>query len=268
MERTLRLPRVHATTHLPCRNIADDLTLSTYNQAFNLIYCNTIIHCLFVSILIITRYHEACFTVYLPKNLPHSPLLFFFCRRILPQWGNWGYWKNMDTQVRSYYLGRRELLGGPGQICFGGPYSSFFRKIFSGQEHFNCFRGTFPNFFTTKFRYLSTLSEKQKYFARKNNWGPTTKWLGAPRAGARGNLPPPPPPFGYVQRHVPVFKASMFYAKWDIPLCRSFINFHVVIATVAAGGGLRNKLKWHIRGKFMYLSITNSLQFSKLATTQ
>jgi hypothetical protein len=177
---------------LPCRNIADDLTLSTYNHAFNLIYCNTIIHCLFVSILIITRYHEACFTVYLPQNLPHLPLLFFFCRRILPQWGNWGYWKNMDTQVRSYYQGRRELLGGPGQICFGGPYSSFFRRIFSGQERFNCFRGTFPNFFTTKFRYLSTLSEKQKYFARKNNWNPTTKWLGGPRAGARGNSPPPP----------------------------------------------------------------------------
>jgi hypothetical protein len=76
MERTLRLPRVHATTPLPCRNIADDLTLSTYNHAFNLIYCNTIIHCLFVSILIITRYHAACFTVYLPQNLPHLPLLF------------------------------------------------------------------------------------------------------------------------------------------------------------------------------------------------
>ena len=103
MESTLRLLQVHATTPFPCRNIADHLTLSTYNHAFHLIYCNTIIHCLFVSILVITRYHAACFTVYLPKNLPHLPLFFFFCRKILPQWGNWGYWKNMETQVRSYY---------------------------------------------------------------------------------------------------------------------------------------------------------------------
>jgi hypothetical protein len=68
-----------------------------------------------------------------------------------------------------------------------------------------------------------------------------------------------------MQRYVSVFKAAIFYVKWDIPLCRSgrFINSHVVIATVAAGG-LINKLKWQIRGD-KFIKILNFYKFFLLA---
>ena len=39
-------------------------------------------------------------------------------------------------------------------------------------------------------------ARKQKYFARKNDWGPNIKFLGASRASGPGAIPPPPPPLG------------------------------------------------------------------------
>jgi hypothetical protein len=112
--------------------------------------------------------------------------------------------------------GRWELFGGMGQICFGGPYlcpysqllrekiswqwrfsppppvDKFLGKKFSGQQSFNCFRGTFPNIFHTKFR---PFARKTQIFRPKiTNISPEKQKYFAPQPGAWGNSPHPPLP--------------------------------------------------------------------------
>ena len=72
------------------------------------------------------------------------------------------------------------------------PVDKFLGKNFSGQQSFNCFRGTFPNIFHTKFR---PFARKTQIFRPKiTNISPEKQKYFAPQPGAWGNSPHPPLP--------------------------------------------------------------------------
>ena len=96
------------------------------------------------------------------------------------------------------------LAGARGKICLRGPTPNFFSDNNNpppGRVRCNCFPASLPQFSIPNFDTLpqktNILPFARKYFTQKNYRGPTKNFLRPQNLGARGNMPPaPPPPLG------------------------------------------------------------------------